>query len=219
MQADGKVVVAGFSRSCPSSDFAVARFKTDGNPDMSFGVGSKVTTDFSGRWDDGAGLARQPDGKLIIVGMSRTTYSLADFAVVRLCENGSLDDGVHCGGPAFGAGGKTTTDFFGDWETLSALLLLPQGKIVVGGTATCAVTGGTWDEDFALALYNPNGSLDVGFAGDGRETIDFGATDEGGCAMALQADGKILISGDSVGHLAMARFMQRTYTNLPLVLR
>ena len=77
---------------------------------MSFGVGSKVTTDFSGRWDDGAGLARQPDGKLIIVGMSRTTYSLADFAVVRLCENGSLDDGVHCGGPAFGAGSDCNSD-------------------------------------------------------------------------------------------------------------
>ncbi len=284
IQPDGDIVVAGYTRSCPNSDFAVARYHADGSPDTSFDADGKVTADFSGLWDDGMGVARQLDGKLVVVGASGgVTYGTADFALVRLCVNGKLDDGVNCGSPAFGAGGKTTTDFFGkadgatavavqgdgklvvageardgsndfvlarycsngklddgancggpgfgaggktttdffaEWESLAALLLLPQGKILVGGTASREVASGGWDEDFALALYNQDGSLDSRFSADGRETVAFGAEEEQGHALALQADGKILISGESAGRLALARFLpSRTRTYLPIVLR
>ena len=285
IQPDGDIVVVGYTRSCPNSDFAVARYNANGALDTSFDGDGKATADFSGGWEDGMDVARQPDGKLIVVGRSRATGGAADFALVRYCvdgklddgvncgtpafglggkvttdffgdtdgatsvavqENGKivvageayisgnsndfalarycpdgkLDDGVNCGGPAFGSGGKTTTDFFADWDSLSALVLLPRGKILVGGTASRDVTGGGWDEDFALARYNPDGSLDSGFSADGRETLDFGAEDEQGNALALQADGKILISGESAGHLAMARYLPaRPPTYLPIVLR
>jgi len=282
IQPDGDIVVVGYTRSCPNSDFAVARYNADGSPDTSFDGDGKATVDFSGRWDDGMGVARQLDGKLVVVGMSRATYDTADFALVRFCVDGKLDDGVncggpafgvagktttdffgaadgatavavqkdgrivvageangksndfalarycpdgklddgaHCGGPAFGVGGKTTTDFFERWDSLSALVLLPQGKILVGGTASRDLDSG-WDEDFALALYNQDGSLDSGFSEDGRETADFGAVEEQGNALGLQADGKILISGESAGHLAMARYLpSRTHAYLPMVLR
>ena len=282
VQPDGEIVVVGYSRSCPNSDFAVARYTADGSPDTSFDGDGKATADFSGHWDDAMGVARQPDGKLIVVGKSQIDYSSGDFALLRYCANGSLDDGVNCGSPAFGVGGKTTTDFFGDadravavamqgdgkivvageayadsndfalarycndgklddgancggpafgvggktttdfsenWETLSALMLLPNGRILAGGTATRDLSSG-WDEDFALARYNQAGNLDSGFSTDGRDTIDFGATDEQGNALALQPDGKILISGESAGYLAMARYLS-IYINiyLPLVQR
>jgi len=285
IQPDGGIVVAGATRSCPNSDFAVARYNADGSPDTTFDGDGKATTDFSSAWDHAMGVARQTDGKLIVAGSSGLTFSARDFALVRfcangsldngancgslafgiggrvttdiagdtdgatavavqgdgkivvaggayvsgtgndfalarLCPNGTLDDGANCGGPAFGAGGKTTTDFFGEWDTPSALLLLPHGSILAAGTASRDAAGGGWDEDFGLALYKPDGSLDAGFSEDGRETTDFGATDEQGNALAFYTEGKILISGESAGHLAMARYLYtRTYIYLPAVLR
>jgi len=98
--------------------------------------------------------------------------------------------------------------------------LLPHGRILAGGTASRDAVGGGWDEDFALALYKPDGSPDAGFSEDGRETTDFGAMDEQGNALAYDPERKILISGASAGHLAMARYLYtRTYIHLPAVLR
>ena len=48
--------------------------------------------------------------------------------------------------------------------------------------------------DFALARYNPNGSLDPSFSGDGKQTTDFGAGDWAK-GVALQGDGKIVAVG------------------------
>ena len=281
IQADGKIVVTGYTSSCPSSDFAIARYNPNGSLDTSFNGDGKATVDFTGQWDEAHDVARQPDGKLIVVGMSRVTNSTADFALVRFCSNGVLDDGINCGSqgfgsggktttdffsdadgavavaiqsdnkiivageayvssndfalarycpdgklddgincgtPGFGTGGKTTTDFFEEWETLTDLIVLPHGEILAGGTATRELPTG-WDEDFALARYTPDGSLDNRFSDDGRETVDFGATDEQGRALAWQVDGKFLISGTSAGHLAMARFIYSKFTFLPLVKR
>jgi uncharacterized delta-60 repeat protein len=282
IQPDGKIVVSGYTRSCPSSDFAIARYNANGSLDTSFDVDGKVTVDFTGQWDDANGVARQPDGKLVVVGMSRTTYSNSDFALVRLCSNGmldngtncgsqgfgsggktttdfigdsdravvvlvqpdnkivvageartssndfalarycpdgKLDDGVNCGLPGFGISGKTTTDFFEDWETLTDLILLPRGEILAAGTASRDLNNSGWDEDFALALYTPEGSLNNSFSTDGLETVDFGATDESGLALAWQVDSKFLMSGASAGHLAMARFIYPKFIYLPLVKR
>jgi len=270
VQPDGRIVVAGTTRACPDSDFAVARYNADGSPDITFDGDGQATTDFATNWDEGVGLALQPDGKLVVVGETRAAYATADFALVRYCPSGQLDDGVHCGSPGFGVGGRTTTDFagntdgataaavladgkivvageayaggndfalvrycpdgtlddglhcgapgwgtegkttsdfFGEWDRLAALLLLPDGTILVGGTASRGAVGGGWDEDLALALYRPDGSPDGAFSDDGLETADFGAKDELGQALALQADGKILISGESGGRLAIGRYL------------
>ncbi len=53
-------------------------------------------------------------------------------------------------------------------------------------------------EDFALARYNPNGSLDTSFSGDGKQTTNFGDLDGGG-GVALQANGKIVAVGGASG--------------------
>lgn len=282
IQPGGAIVVAGTTRACPNSDFAVARYTANGVLDASFSGDGKTTVDFSGNWDDGGGLARQTDGKLILAGATGTTYSNRDFALIRLCANGSLDDGincgstafgaggkvitdfaadtdkavavavqpdgkivaagdaqasgndfaiarycangllddgVNCGSPAFGMGGKTTLDFFDEWDTLSALLLLPRGKILVSGYSSREILNG-WDKDFGLALFNPNGSLYTGFSGDGLESLDFGSTEEQSFALAQQADGKLLVCGESSGQLALARFIYpNTYVFLPVVVK
>ena len=49
------------------------------------------------------------------------------------------------------------------------------------------------------------GDLDVSFSGDGKQTTDFGGSDLA-AAVAVQADGKIVVAGSSDGNFALARY-------------
>ena len=65
--------------------------------------------------------------------------------------------------------------------------------------------------DFALARYNPHGSLDTSFSGDGKRRTDFGGND-GANGVALQGDGKIVAAGIGLGpsqtsDFALARYL------------
>ncbi len=65
---------------------------------------------------------------------------------------------------------------------------------------------------FALAQYNPDGTLDTAFGGDGKVTTDFTPFDDGASAVAIQANGDIVAAGDSgIGSLttrmALARYL------------
>src|SRR5215471_6173962 len=68
---------------------------------------------------------------------------------------GSLD-------PTFGIGGVTTTDFAGNVDVVRGLALQPDGGLVVGGITTKVVSGIT-NQNFGLARYRPDGSLDPTF--------------------------------------------------------
>src|SRR5262245_34398023 len=52
LQPDGKLVVAGAIAQNGRTDFAVARYNSDGSLDAGFGVGGKVTTDFFDGYDN-----------------------------------------------------------------------------------------------------------------------------------------------------------------------
>ena len=71
-----------------------------------------------------------------------------------------------------------------------------NGKIVVAGRSN---QGGSTGYDFAMARYNPNGSLDQSFSGDGRKTTAFanGTGTDSGSAVAIQSNGKIVVAGYS----------------------
>ena len=96
---------------------------------------------------------------------------------------------------SFGSGGRQTTDFGGGQR--ADVALQADGKIVVAGEA-----GG----DFALARFNADGSLDPAFAGDGRQTTDFGGAVDAANGVAVQSDGRILAVGGSGGAFAVARY-------------
>ena len=99
--------------------------------------------------------------------------------------------------PSFSGDGKQTTDFVG-FSWARATVLQPDGKIVAVGQD--AVPG----VDFALARYNPNGTLDKSFSGNGREITGFGRYSEAN-AVALQADGNIVLGLTGRTPLPMSR--------------
>lgn len=93
--------------------------------------------------------------------------------------------------PTFGSGGKVTTDFNGRSNSVNAIALQSDGKIVVAGDALSA----QGPPDVAVARYNVDGSLDTSFGSGGRVTTDFIARSDVGLAIAVQPDGKIVVAG------------------------
>ncbi len=192
LQDDGKIVAAGtdyvdFSGDVSSNtDFALARYNADGSPDMSFGGTGQVTTDFLGFNDDAFSVLLQPDGRIVAVGSALSQASFYDFAAARYLANGTLD-------ASFGHGGKVQTDF-GDlgMDRALAAALQPDGRIVAAGLAVSADGG---SENFAVARYKANGTLDTSFSGDGLKQVDFGSCCQSAHAVLLQGDGRIVLVG------------------------
>ncbi len=193
VQADGKIVTAGESKSVSSVDFALARFNADGSFDATFDGDGKVTTDFGGTHEYVAAIAIQTDGKIVAVGYSYGGGQSL-FALARYNSDGSLDT-------TFDSDGKVTTAI----GLANAVALQADGKIVAVGWGP----NGS-NVDFAVARYNSNGSLDTTFDGDGIVYTDFSNSSDYAYAVAIQADGKIVAAGYSYvsgsNRFALARY-------------
>jgi uncharacterized delta-60 repeat protein len=195
LQPDGKLVVAGQSEASGSWDFALARYLPDGTLDPTFGTHGTVRTDFGGTSDHAVALALQPDGKLVVAGLSLDDG--VDIALARYRPDGTLD-------PSFSGDGTVRSEFgsgTSDWT--SALALQPDGKIVVAGYAYASETGG--NPAFALARYRANGTLDPTFGTNGTALSDFWSNFA--FALAIQPrDGRLVVAGESGGDFALARY-------------
>lgn len=76
IQTDGKIIATGTS----NSDFALARYNSDGSLDNGFDVDGRVTTDFGGA-DFSYDVAIQPDGKIIAAGSKDVDFAIARYDV------------------------------------------------------------------------------------------------------------------------------------------
>ena len=198
VQRDGKLVVAGTASDLwGNSDFAIARYNSNGTLDATFGTGGKVIFDL-GAYDWAAALTLQSDGKIVEAGATVNSRWQPMFAVVRYNNDGSLDG-------TFGAGGKVTTDFGGPAQPFAAATQ-QDGKVLVAGFAHLAAG---WA--FAVVRYNNDGSLDATFGTNGTQTMFFGPASSAQVnAILIQQDGKIVLVGSSNitatdGDLALAR--------------
>ncbi len=127
----------------------------------SIGSAVPVITDFGGSENTAFALARQPDGKIVVAGTSSVSGSGtgATFALARYKPDGSLD-------ATFGTGGKVISHR-ASYDSLAAVALQPDGKIVVAGWSAAGYHN---SGNCALARYNADGSLDAGFGSGGEVT-------------------------------------------------
>lgn len=190
IQADGKVVVAGAG----AGGSALARYNSDGSLDTSFGTGGKVTT-LIGSGCYPHSIAIQSDGKIVAAGGASYSDHL-NFAVCRYNPDGSLDAG-------FGNGGAVITQMGNNTNVVNSVAIQPDGKIVAGGWVA---NNGL--EYFALARYNPDGSLDPGFGSGGKVITRVTNTqnEEYADSIAIQTDGKIVAGGISNADFALVRY-------------
>jgi uncharacterized delta-60 repeat protein len=195
LQKDGKLVVVGqtyTNNDFSGEDFALARYHPDGTLDTSFGVGGRVTTDFPGLAAVPSAVVIQPDGKILVAGGAFPLFTfLGDFKIARYNPDGSLDAG-------FGTGGIVTTSFPGQGSYAFALALQQDGRIVAAGTDYVDFSSDeSSDTDFALARYNPDGSLDASFGLGGQVTTDFDGSNDDVLAVLVQPDGRIVAVGSA----------------------
>ena len=127
VQPDGKIVAGGYARIGAIFQYAVMRLDSDGTVDTKFGVGGKVQTALSAAENFGRTLARDSDGNILIAGQV-STLSNADFGVLRLTSTGAVDT-------SFGNAGLLTVDFFGAADNIRDMVVQPDGKILVVGSA------------------------------------------------------------------------------------
>ncbi len=188
IQSDGKIVVAGAADIGGTYDFALARYNTDGSLDTTTPFGTAgtgmVTTDF-GAGDGGWSGAIQSDGKIVVAGGSGSggagSFALARYHGLSTTGTpGTLDT-------SFGTLGKVTTGFSGGYG--NSVAIQSDGKIVVVGSVVAGFG------DFTVARYNANGTLDTSFDVDGKVTTDFGGPTDNSTSVAIQSDGKIVVSG------------------------
>lgn len=149
--SDGKILAAGTTSGNSDRDFALARFNGDGSVDSGFSDLGKVTIDAGSIHDTLSAMAVQDDGKIVLAG----TSNLDDLVVARMNADGSTDAG-------FGANGKVTTSFGNRFASVYDVTVLSSGKILASG----AYFDGVMD-NFALARYNSDGTLDATFGASG----------------------------------------------------
>ncbi len=185
IQTDGRIVVAGtIAPSEQSAAFALVRLNPDGSLDTAFGSEGKVVNAIGVL----NGVALQADGKIVATGSANRA-----FLTARYLTNGSLDS-------TFGAAGMVSTSFDASGSAAArSVVIQADGKILVGGGTFINAPRFPFGS-FALARYNPDGTLDNSF---GRVMTSF--TPPGllpipaaSFRLTLQPDGKVLAVG-SVG--------------------
>ncbi len=170
LQPDGKVVIVGtFSSVGGTGVNGVARLTAYGTRDAGFANPGAL---------GGANLLRavavQPDGKILIAGNFTSVGASPRSRIARLNADGTLDSG-------FGDSGVANFE-------VRAIALQPDGKIIIGGDFT--TVGSTAMS--GVARLNADGTLDTSFANPG---ITLTSSLPVVNALALRADGKIVIGG------------------------
>ena len=170
---NGRLVVAGNTQDTfLKNKIWVLRLLADGSFDPSFNGNGQKILDFPGLEVRKAVIDAQ--GRIVLAG-SRGFPSFggdSDFLLARLNTDGDLDN-------AFGTNGMVTTDFEGHDDAIADLLLEPNGKIMVCGTAYANTWIGEpfqfffWRTAGAIARYNEDGSLDSTWMGTGKSTYYF----------------------------------------------
>ena len=194
VQPDGKIVVAGHT----NSDFGVVRYNADGSLDTGFGVNGIVVTAVGAIDAYAYAIALQPDGKIVVAGNAKVNVSARGLAVVRYNADGSLDT-------SFDGDGIVITSLTGfGHEGAETVIVQPDGKIVIAGEYVSSQSPN--DLDLAVLRYNSNGGLDTSFSTNGIATLDLGSLSDFGNGLAVQPDGKILVTGSDTADFVLLRY-------------
>ena len=155
-----------------------------GRLDGTFGSGGKVLTDVGGA-DWAGSIAIGGGGAVVVAGGSG-----GDVALARYDAAGRLDSSL-------GGTGTVVTDLGSSDDAAGAVVVQPDGKIVVAGQR---------DGDLALLRYSAGGTLDPSFDGDGTVVTDVGFR-ERSISLLRQSGGRLLVVGQADDRLVLARYL------------
>ncbi len=173
IQPDKKIIVGGTHHS----GLIIARYKSDGSVDSSFGgrgFVKKFLPDATCR-----SILLTNNGKIIASGSYNKSILLIQYSA-----DGTIDS-------SFGVNGIVISSF-GYQDYAGGAVLQPDGKIVVGGNET------RYTPDLMVARFNSNGTVDSSFGTNGKTTSNYYDQDDRGNSILLQKDGKIVLVGKTI---------------------
>lgn len=216
---DGRIVVAGFTIVAGREAFAWDYISSTGFPQVvgpdadSTGApinGAKHTLFGGGVDASPTSIAIQADGRIVLVGDATFASGIPGavdrfMVIARYNVDGTMD-------ATFSGVGLRGVDFGDDISSFaSGVAVQADGRIVVVGHVS-----ENFNDKFAVARFNTNGSLDSTFSGNGLLTTDFSAaTNDSADAVAIQrSDGRIVVAGSAGSRMALARYHAFTCNGL-----
>jgi uncharacterized delta-60 repeat protein len=182
LDAQGRIVIAGYAETVSGRKMLVARFLSDGMLDPTFGSGGKVIQASTSTDDWARSIVIQADGKIVIAGF--VTVLRRQVCVARYLENGTLDT-------SFNGTGRFIS-VLGERETQALdVALQPDGKIIVAG----AVAGMDLKDRMLVLRLLPNGTLDTTFNSVGFVGVLVTGILDVANGMVLLPDGRIVLAG------------------------
>lgn len=193
VQPDNKIIAVGTSFFTDNfgnrdTNFAIARYLPDGEPDPTFGnlfnipnaqPGQTLVDFFGGTPDTAYDVAVLQSGHILVAGHSFSPLTFShDFSLVRLNPNGTVDT-------SFGFNGLVAVDTFGGDDFAFDMAVQPDGRIILVGYGQNGFQG----EDIITMRFSTTGQLEGISA-----PIHFGPQDRA-FAVDLQPDGRIVVAG------------------------
>lgn len=196
IDASGRIVVAGSAaQSTSNADFGVLRLQADGSLDAGFASGGRsIIGRVPTSSDEAYGLALQADGRIVVAGTSFLISFGTRSVALRLAANGAVDSSFGNQGDGWFLNPRVGDDIG---------LALASGS---GGFAIAGYAPGSGGNDATVVRLDTLG-MPLPFFGDAGFVIAAPDTNLA-YAVAMQADGKVLIAGSLDGDSGMG-FVQR----------
>lgn len=203
IQPDGRILTAGSGGGVPRApDFVLARYRPDGSLDPTFGDLGLVTTDLGGTDDAVKALALQDDGKIVAAGAQRNlSRGEGVFALARYEPDGILDGSFGSDGIVIIRAPNSDSNFADD------VAIGADGRIVATGPDRGRAPAGGLRAGFAVVRLLSDGSPDPTFGSGGWVQTDVIGGDARADALAVQADGRIVVAGTGASGFAVVRYL------------
>ena len=197
-QSDSKIIACGWTFSNASWNFAIIRYNSDGSLDQNFGNKGIVITDVDNVYNTSHSIAIQEDGKYVVTGYRYFRERLdTDILLVRYNSDGSIDQ-------SFGVNGFVTKDINRNEDFAWDVIIQSDERILVTG-----YTKSDSSKNVVTLRFNNNGQIDSTFGDSGVIITSIFGFDEEGRHLALQNDGKILVTGYSFNGVDQDLFILR----------
>lgn len=190
-QPDGKIVLAGAcGPEADPTEICVARLQADGSMDSGFGLSGKTRINFAGTGPEEArAVAILPSGKILLGGScSGTSLSDGGVCLVRLNSDGTLDI-------TYGTSGRTIVNS-APKERLTDMQIRPDGRVLIATEAENIIIPTPNPREYSLFVsqITAAGAFDSTFGIAGTSQVETSNIDRPIPRLALQPDGKIVVS-------------------------